>query len=53
MMNTLPLLCKSALHTFDEILFDVQFVKMFHRDDKNHRTILDLDKLSKTEPCPA
>lgn len=40
-------------YTFDEILFDVQFVKMFHRDDKNHRTILDLDKLSKTEPCPA
>lgn len=38
-------------YIWDEFRYDVQFVKMFHRDKNSNRTVLDLDKLSKTEKC--
>lgn len=38
-------------YLYDEFCYDVKFVRMFHRDVNQKQTILDLDKLSKTESC--
>ena len=37
-------------YTYEEILYNVQFVKMFRRDQNEKKTLLELDKLSEVEP---
>jgi inward rectifier potassium channel len=38
-------------YIWEEFCYNVRFVKMFHRSENNKKTILDIDKLSKTESC--
>ena len=36
-------------YLYNELLYDVQFVKMYYKDIAKKRTILDIDKLSEVE----
>lgn len=39
-------------YTFSEMIFGAKFLPMYHRDESNSATVLDLQKLNKIEKVP-